>query len=370
MQKLFGVALAQLLGLHFSQAITVSFDHARFQTPAGETYIENYMLFDGSDIRFVPYEQGFRATAELTYVFKTDDGTIVDFSKTLVHSPTVDDSSMVADFIDLQRFNLAPGRYSLTIKLKDVNAPDDTITHRLSVTMPDDMVFSDVFLVERTEPSRQQTRYSRMGLEMYPRVSHFYPPRDSVLTFYAELYHTDKLLGKGAQYLLVIDILAIDNEQPIAPYHQFRRMNASPFETVFRSMNISELPTGTYTLRIEIRNRENKPVAHREVEFKRFANDELASELPAKTLMNTFAGKLSHDSLKMVVYCMRPVASLPEEIFIDENLNTDNDTVLRKFFYGFWYDRNPVDPRTEWHRYHQRIVEVNNKFSTARKQSG
>ncbi len=43
---------------------------------------------------------------------------------------------------------------------------------------------------------------------------------------------------------------------------------------------------------------------------------------------------------------------------------TDLET-MRRYFYSFWYDRNPADPQGAWEAYYQQIKKVNRMFGTS-----
>lgn len=355
-----------LLLPHLASALTVNFHHGLYYVPGQGQYVETYLLFDGADMRYVSSgDEGFQATAEVTYIFE-QDGKVVDFSKVLVNGPiTKDTAKAISDFLNQQRFFLEAGTYDLTIRLRDVNNPIDTLSNRRQMivpTAPNTPYFSDIFLADRLAPTTTPNIYSRNGQDIFPRVSGFYPPDVEKVTYYAELYNASESLGDNTPYLLVTDLVNLSNDEIIPAYHMIKRVTAREVEPVLRSINVKDLLTGDYLIRLEARDRNNELIANKSIAIKRFNIDPPLDSLSDDDISRTFVRSLRGDSLRNLTYCLRHRSSPQEEAFIDKNWKQGDEVELRRFFYGFWKDRNPIDPRLEWARYNQLVEHVEDEY--------
>lgn len=337
--------------------------------PEKGPFLETYLLFDGADIRYAPVgEDGFQAAAELTYIFERD-GKVVDFSKVIVKSPVTKDTlNELSDFLDQQRFFLAPGKYNMTIRLEDVNSPVDSVTNKRELTIYQPVetpYFSDILLADRIETTSEPNSYSRNGQDIFPRVSGFYPPDQEKVIYYLELYNASNKFGKDQPYLLVSDLVNIQSEEIIPDYHSAKRMSAQEVEPILRSINVKDLATGDYLIKLEARDRTNAVIASKSIPIKRFNIDPPLDSLSDNDIEKTFVRKLTGDSLRQMTFCLRHQSSPAEQEFIDRNWKKGEETELRRFFYGFWKDRNPIDPRLEWARYFTLVDHVQDEYGNS-----
>ncbi|GAB5539159.1 MAG: hypothetical protein Salg2KO_12620 [Salibacteraceae bacterium] len=355
------------LGFITVNALTVNFHHGLFMTSDRETYVETYMLFDGSDMRYVSVADSmYQAKIELTYVFE-QNGKVIDFSKTYVNSPITNDTiEMLSDFTDQQRFVLPPGKYDLLIMLKDVNHPTDTVRSVQSIVVdlsPNDAGFSDIYFIERTSPTVKPNMYTRNGLDYFPRLSSFYPPAANEIWFYAELYNTSLVFGDDTPYLITTEILNPETGDVVDQYRSLKRMKSAPVQGLAQKLNIANLPTGSYVLKLEARNKDNVAFASQSRPFKRYSDNKM--DLSTVDVKKTFVNRMSEDSLRSMTYCLIWQATDQETRYIEENWKTGDTTDLARFFYEFWYERNPLDTRLEWARYHQNIKHVSYRYSNS-----
>jgi len=348
--------------------ITANFKYAVFHAPEKGPYLETYIAFDGADLRYVTAGQAFQASVEVTLIFE-QDSKVISFVKTLVLSPYTNDTIReLRDFIDLQRFSLPAGEYELNLRLADVNNLLDTVVSEQHITIQDigkTVVFSDVVLAEKIEPTTAENTYSRFGYDVFPKISTFYPPSSTSVAFYTELYNANKMLGDEGGYLINIDLINISTGDELPEYHLTKRMTAKLTEPILQTMNIESLMTGEYLLRLEARNKLNELMATKALEIKRFSIDPPADSLPDEVIAKTFVSKLSIDSLRNMCYCLKYKGNSYEENYIEKNWEKGDTLELKRFFYSFWQSRNPVDPRLEWARYQSFIAVVQDEFGTS-----
>lgn len=82
-------------------------------------------------------------------------------------------------------------------------------------------------------------------------------------------------------------------------------------------------------------------------------------------LENTFVNKYDISTLKRNVSALLPIAKTYEIKFIRQvELNNDL-SVLKRFFFNFWADRNPSAPEAEWKFYAQQLNYVAKEYGSA-----
>ena len=346
-------------------AINVSFHHGVYMTPDKETYVETYLLFDGSQLRYSSIaDSQYQASIELTYIFEKR-GEIASFSKNIVSGPITSDTSLkISDFIDQQRFPLAPGKYDLLILMKDLNNPIDTIrsVQPISISVdPEKIFFSDIFLVDRIEESSTPNVLTRNGSDYYPKITPFFSPELNEITFYSELYNTGNVLGEEVPYLLSIEIVDPGTDEVVGQYRIIQRMKGEDVTPISKKINIEALPTGSYVLLLQAQNRAGEVLAARSLPIKRF--NENVSEIDLRSNPeNTFVSRIEEDSLRKLCYCMIYRGTEAEKSYIEANWKKAEEEELRRFFFSFWYDRNPLDPRLEFSKYNQLVKHVEKNY--------
>lgn len=351
----------QLVGMN------VSFKYGVFMTPDQKTYVETYLLFDAAEMRYkLGTDSTYSSGAKLTYIFESN-GSIQAFSKTIVNGVlTKDTVNHLIDFVDQQRFLLEPGSYNLTIELLDINNPLDSV-HSVQLVsinvLPESTFFSDIYLVDHSEKSDQNTVYTRGGLNYYPRLSPYYPELAREIFFYCELYNMDTKIGNDEPYLVSVEIIDPETDQVVDGLKSVLRKKATTLTPISMKLNISDLDAGSYALRIQARNRENELLAERFLPFKRFRFQEaIYSDSTGIPLENTFVSKMTTDSLREMCYCLIYAGSDAENNYVEEHWKKGDEAELRFIFYSFWADRNALNPEMEWLQYHSLIQHTINTY--------
>ena len=201
-----------------------------------------------------------------------------------------------------------------------------------------------------------------------PYVANFFPENMNSLKFYIEAYNTDKALNDDFMLKYHIDDHSTGKEIPSCS--RFKKMKPSNVVPFIGELGIEKLPSGNYDLVVEIANRNNEIVASSKYFFQRqnkaeFSNEEYAARAEQFDLNNTFAGDMnSRDSLIYYIRAMRPIASVYERPFIDNQLRTVDLKTLQKYFVEFWVKRNYVNPENEWYQYKKQIEMVEKNYAT------
>jgi GWxTD domain-containing protein len=352
-----------------SFALDAYFKHNVFHNSKFEPYIEASILFNSVSLAYNKVEGGFQAQVELTYIFE-QNGKTIDWSKTLVKSPITSDTvNQLQDFLDLQRFALPYGDYKLTMKLVDLNNTSDSSLKVIDFKVEKsnfEAFFSDIMLVQSATPSNKSSILTRGNMDMVPRVSNFYSPVDSTLTFYTEFYNANKFLGENEDFIISTKIINSQNDEVIDNLQFFKRKKAQSVDVLFSTIDLNALYSGNYILSIEARNRTNEVFASKKIAINRYNNLDFGDSNQLEMIKRTFVMDIHEDSLRMVVYCLRPRASTFEKDYIDKNWENGDTTELRGFLYGYWQNQSNMDPESAYKEYNQDIDVVREKYKISR----
>jgi GWxTD domain-containing protein len=346
-------------------------NYCTFNSPTAGPFIETYLSIIGSSLKHQKTPTGMKqANVEVTLVFKKGDK-IVDFKKFSLKSPETMDSVAAANFIDQQRFSLANGVYGLEIEIKDLNAPNApklAVTEQINIDFPsNEIVFSDIQLVESYKKSEKQNILTKSGYDLIPYVSHFYPKSMPNLTFYSEVYNTSKVIGGDEKFLINYFIETADKGVKLSNYNSFSRKGAADVAILLGDFPIDKLPSGNYNLVLEARNKNNELLAQKKLFFQR-SNSGVELNLQDIASVNvdqTFVSKITNqDTLADLIRSIRPISSSLERTFADNQLKQSSLQLKQQFFYNFWFSRNALDPEKEWQDYNENVKIVNANFGS------
>lgn len=361
-------------GIHLAgngQNLRAYFTFCTFQSPDTGPYIETYFTVVGNSVKYVKNAEGkFQGKVLITMLFK-QGGEIVNYKKYNLLSPALTDTvSGFSNFIDQQRISLPAGKYDFEIELKDNNSNNPAFTSAQPIEIGhtgDELCISDIELIESYKKTQQESILSKSGFDLIPYVSDYFPASMKHITFYAEIYNTEKSFGKDGKYLLNFYIRSFESGAVLGQFRGFERQEAAPVNAILKSINIETLPSGNYKLVLEVRDRENELIAEKQLFFQRnnpsavIKSDQLASI----AVENSFVSAIPHpDTLSDYIHSLRPICSESELVFIDNNLEGASDEIRQKFFYSFWKMRNPADPEGQWLKYKRKLKEVNRFYKT------
>ena len=349
--------------------------YTTYNVPGDEPFIENALAFDCSSVVYRQYEPGcFKATVEVQTIFKKGDK-VYTFSKIALDSPLVKDTTKITGaFIDQQRFPLENGEYQMEIAVKDLNNPKQ-IPYKSEQTVvinypADQPAVSDILLVESFQKATKSSSLTKSGYDMVPRVYSFYTPSVENLTFYVELYNSDKFYKDGGQYMLNYYVQSYESSVKMKDFNFIKRMDVGPVNILLNTINIKNLPTGNYYLVVEMRDRNNNLMASNSVFFQRYnpGCEVNMEDIAAAGINNTFVTEFNNiDTLREYIRCLNPLCSETERDYANNLVKTTDLTTMQQFFYTFWSTRAPLNPKDSWLEYYNQVKRVNASYSTRTK---
>lgn len=369
MKKIFLLSLTLLAPwLLSAQNLSANLNFARFYNPDLGPYIETYLSVDLNGLKKVPAPDGkYMAQVNLLLLFKQNDS-IKEFSKTLLNSPLVNDTNPTNIlFYDQQRFFLPKGQYQLEIEFSDANKSEKPTTAFAVVELEynrNTVQISDIELLSSYTKSTEWKTNTKNGYDMVPHVSNFYPSTDTMLTFYSEIYNTDKAFGANEKFLATAYVSPVGRNQMVNSLILRQKMEARPVNVILSQFNISSLPSGNYQVVVEIRNKSNEFIEARQTMFQ-VSRPEIPLDnqlLATKPVENTFVSAFSTDSLNIQIESIFPIADATERVTIKNLLREGSENYKRNYLFYFWQQRDATSPQLAWKAYQIELTKADNSF--------
>ena len=353
--------------------LEVNFQYFSFQKVNGQCYLETYLNFLSTGIHYDNFERSkFQSTISVEMTISQGD-VIRYYDKYLFFSPELDDTLSAQYFLDKQIIYLPNGTYQLDLVFVDQQFKTNTLSAKTEVIIKIDQhkpSFSDVMLLDSYEKSEFQNILSKSGFDLIPKNSqgsHFYDENDSLIYFYVEWYNinNDSLFNQG--YLINYFIENDQNHIPINSFNSVKKKKSNEVQAQIGGFDISTLPSGNYNLKICLLNKKAKIISIKNVFFQRKNTNHKLS--PEDYLKLNSKGSFADDFLIIEelaehISCLLPIANSSEWTFASNQIEGWDIRLMRQFFYGFWANRNPLEPELEWLKYSKLVYEANLMYGT------
>jgi len=352
----------------YAQNLKAYFTHCTFYSPLSGPYIETYLSIVGNSINYVKNENNtFQGSIEITYLFKQGEE-IKQFKKYNLLSPELaDTSSEKVNFIDQQRISLPAGSYEFEILMKDLNSSHPPFKNNqiININYNDKkMAISDIELIESLSKTTEKSIISKNGYDIIPYTSDFFPENYEKIAFYAEIYNANNIIGDEDSYLITYAIESYETKEVIGNLKGFSREKAKPVSIILKSFSIVDLPSGNYNINIEARDKNNELLLQKKIFFQR-SNPKVISTLSPTDISSSFVAEMSNNELTDYIKSVEPISSAIELNYARNQLKGNNTELMQKYFYNFWFTRNPENPKEAWITYKKEVDIVNKEFSTA-----
>jgi GWxTD domain-containing protein len=348
--------------------------YTTFCSPEAGPFIETYLSVMGSSVQYIQKDNGkFQGSILVTMLFKQNDS-IRDFRKYELFSPEVDDTATINfSFLDQQRVALPNGKYDLELRIADRNKEMQPfeVNDKFELDYPSgNAKVSGIQLVESFTKVEKPDFLTKSGYDFIPYLDNFFPAGVSKLTFYAEMYNIGQLLGVDDKFAIATSIESFETGKVVTDNFRLKRETAKPVNVVFSEFDLTNLPSGNYTLVVAARDKENKELIRNTLFFQR-SNPMAkynAGDLAIIEVSHSFVASYSNtDSLREFIRMCFPISSSSEKLFIRTQLPIASLETMQKYFLAFWLSRNSANPAGEWQRYYMQVLAVNSEFKTPTK---
>ncbi|TAK43617.1 MAG: GWxTD domain-containing protein [Saprospiraceae bacterium] len=349
------------------RAIDANIAYATFKSTSGN-FIEVYLNVVGQTVEFVPVQETgkLQATLEVVIMFKQGEG-IVKYDIYRLHSPAVEQP---LDFVDMKRYGLENGEYTIEVSVEDVNKPGNARKYNSSFSMnfsDTGLCQSDIQLLSSfkfADSSAYDNPMVKNGYYFESLASNFYDKYTQRLLFYNEIYNADKAIGDDFLVTYTIEQIESDGKLHVVSIGH-RRCAAEPVCAFLQQVDISKITSGNYNLNVEVRDRHKVLLGKKSVFFQR-SNPYLNAtneEIAATTILDDeFVARLDENELQ---YALKAIA-MQVEAYDGELLNTlikeKNIKAMRLYLFSYWAKKSPTNPQYAYESYMEIARAVDEKF--------
>ncbi len=346
--------------------------HSCFMMSGKNPYVETFLMVRGSSVQYRKNDYGnYQASIEV--ILTLSEGGVIRFADkyNLLSPETQDSLTENFNFIDQQRIPVPNGQYSLGIRIKDLHADGEAIEAEVHVSVnfaPDSITISDIQLIERYEKAEKPGPLYKGGFTLVQKLGDFYPVDENRLAFYAEVYRSLERLGENQKYLLSWHIDDRKSGKRMEEYSGFRRFTTAMVNSALAEIDISRLPSGEYSLQLEVRDQQNTVQQSKKLNFSRYNPQQITNleSLVTVVTAGSFAENYKNpDSLAEHIRCLSPISSPMERTFAGNLLKEKNLENMKQYFLTFWENRDAKEPSKAWETYYLEVRKVQNSFGTS-----
>ncbi len=341
-------------GFSQTQKVRAFLDTKQFSAPGVGEYAEVQIKFVGYSLKYLKVDGGLQSEVVVNLNIKKND-TIIAHEAYRLKSPVMKDS-IIDDFFDLRRYALKPGAYVLAIELRDLNTEGESVKATTPFVMDDfktQISVSDIQVSEIiTKGGDESSLFYKSGYTMIPNFSSFYPKELTRLPIYFEIYNSNQLQDSvfGIKQSIVESFSQKDVVEPV--FTKCKKNEVVPF---LRSVDISNLPNGNYTINYAIINKEMKVLATTSYTFDRSNDLDLAINLKSQIIDPAFQASITDDSVTFYLASLIPMSKSSDVKSILDILKSKNRENARKYIQAFWTVTASANPYEGWLKYKEQV---------------
>lgn len=359
-----------LLALMFSalyqtaSALDVGISYTVFATP-DQPYLEVNLEIAAQSVNYHHSDSThLQAGVEVLMLIKQGDA-VVKFEKYALNSPQV---IFPQPLLDVKRFGLAPGNYTLEVSCTDLNDLKNISTNQflITVAIPAEAAYlTDVQLLRSYRQDDSNNPFVKNGYFLEPQPFAFYDRTAVRLVFYAEVYHSDKISASGeylVRYYIERDRDSGGGTTLISVGNQ--RKKPSSIDAVLVQMDISKLESGNYSLTVELRDGANNLVTSRKVSFQR-SNPLLHVDETALTdsmVSRQFVQQLKPETLLYTLKALAALAAGDENEMLKNIILNEEPKAMRFYIFRYFLRQDANNPELAYQKFMETAVAIDKQF--------
>lgn len=343
--------------------LTAYLQTKQFSAPTIGNYIEIHIQFVGYTVNYLPVENGLIGEVAVQMTISQNDS-IINSDAYRLSTPVMVDS-IIDDFYDLKRFALNPGNYKVNLQLMDLNSDKDPVKASFGINVEefsDVIAISDIIIAETAYKGDEESPFYKSGYSIIPRISTFYPSELTNLPTYIEIYNmnelTDTVFGLK-QYITNAETGDEFSELTVFSTHL-----PEAVVPVFRQIDISTLPTGTYTLNYTVIDRNFIELANQTFEFERSNDIESTINMADISIDPAFQKSISRDSVTYFLLSLIPISKPSQVKLIIQEYKAKNEEKQRKMIQAFWKETSGLKMYDEWMKYKEQVLKVQEEYAS------
>lgn len=348
-------------------------DQNIFTDTEGKKYLEIYLYLDGLSLQYQE-TSGKKFSAKVSVEIEiSKTGKAIHAEKYQLDGISISDTTpelkAAHNLLDVHRYYLDAGVYTLVAKITDLNDKNPRIVSAVrefecKAPVKDKTELSDIeFYLSRSKPANPGVLTKPDGKDYIPMVSNSSFIEQDSLNFYVEVYRSQQL--GISPYYISASIRQANSDKTLEQYTYTIKKNGSAFDVFAGTLMISELPSQTYVLSIEIMNAQREVLASGSRKFFVYNKQDDPSAQAEYSSRYDIAYGYTEKELDYHISCLRFISTSTELNFV-KALNNFEDK--KSFFYGFW-DKRRNEPLkytdiNNWFEFHKLIQYANQKFKS------
>ena len=345
----------------FSYALDASVTFATFKSPES-TYFEFYLHIVGKSVEFIEVDSaGMQATVEVLMLVK-DGENIVVVDKYALNSPV---QKSKKDFLNLKRYALSNGEYTLSVELTDQNNKENKRLYEAPIIVDYNnrtVELSDITLLASYKAAISESDpMAKNGISMEPLPFNFFHKRMSHLYFYQEVYDSQVLGIDSFHYRYYVEFAGNKETKQSFLVRSISR-KANETEPILRGINIAKLPSGNYHLVTEVRDMQQNVILKKKVYFQRSNPYLEVQKMDEVEVDSSFVDGLDLETLS---YSLRAIAmQVPDgdvEV-LNIILGEEKEEAMKTYLFKYWIEYSANHPKEAYNKYMEVARAVDKTF--------
>jgi len=335
-----------------ANALEVSVDCGSFKNE-DKTYLEAYIRVIGRSAEFQASKtnSGF-LEASIDFTFIISQGVdIVSYEKFKLNSPKLKDAQ---DFLDVKRFALAPGKYTLKIAAIDSHNPENRLELEKSINVNSyskPIEISDVQLFGKVEQSNNADPLAKNGVYMEPLNFGVVTEDINLLNIYSEIY----LQNTEEKSLFVKYGIreGFDDVPGKELMKKVKKLDNQATQPLILQLPVDEIPTGKYRVEVVIMDKEKSIIVSKFVNFSRSnrAFDKIYWESYNEEEDYSFVNDMSAGEVDYALRATSPIVFEPKKSLLDYIIKDAPLSAKKKFLFSIWKEKEPRNTEHHFHQY-------------------
>lgn len=309
-------------------------DYSCFKGADNKTIVEVYLMLYADQLEYIEEKNTANAEFNVKTIAEDKKDNIVKehmWNTKVSYQPNQTDLKNYVVY-DQWRVDLAPGRYNLSVIIKDVNG-----TSRGTVEMKMDVAefelnsyqISNIEFVSSAENAKDNKNVFTKGKHnLIPNPARRYGVLNPTLLFYYEIYN----ITQTSDNKLTINYFVIDkNNTVVKQYPKVDKEKSSTDAAIIHGVDVSVLPTGVYKFKVEV----NDESVNRKIETSRYFEVIQMDYVNSNPIISEEQARIAGNQIKHLA------SSREMELYNRLNLDAKAQFLIR-----FWRSKDPV-PETE-----------------------
>ncbi|MDF1698130.1 MAG: GWxTD domain-containing protein [Saprospiraceae bacterium] len=345
--------------------LEISIDASSFKN-ADKTYLETYIRILGQTVEFKSAADGssmLQAGVELTIILSQGDN-IVSFERFVLNSPK---SKTAKDFLDVKRFALPEGEYTLKLEANDIHNADNKLELEKKVVVfaySGAIHLSDIQLFNTVTTGEPDNILAKNGLLMEPFTYGFVGAESKVLNIYCEVYKNNELADNHFIRYAILE--GYSDMEPTVSFQKFKKLSAKQTEPLLLKLPIDKLPSGNYHALVEIFDKSKNTIETRKIDFVR-SNPEFDREYWMsynKDEDYSFVAELSEIELDYALRAISAIVYEPKKSLMNFIIKEAPIRAQKKFLLEFWKENAPSSPEFSYYKFMEVAKAIDLEFNS------